>query len=48
MQKILELSLQRTRKLVLENKERLDKLAKELVLKETMDAKEVKNLLDLS
>ena len=47
VQRILELSLQRTRKLVLENKERLDKLATELVKKETMDAKEVKGLLDL-
>lgn len=47
VQSILEKSLQRTRRLVLENKERLDKLAVELVKRETMDANEVKTLLDL-
>lgn len=39
--------MQRTRKLVLENKEKLDKLATELVKRETMDANEVKTLLGL-
>jgi ATP-dependent metalloprotease len=47
VQRILKGSLDRTRKLILGNKWMLDKLAKELVVKETMSAKEVRDLLGL-
>lgn len=47
-QQLMKEALQRTRKLLQENRHRLDKLAKELVEKETMSREEVEKITGLS
>ena len=47
VQKLLKESLDRTRNLLNQNMDKLEKLGEELVKKETMDAQEVKKLLNL-
>lgn len=47
VQQLLKQSMNRTKKLLNDNKSKLDLLAKQLVRRETMDAREVKRLLDL-